>query len=67
MSSGLRSRSNSSEAESRTLTRSGFEREAVRAESWMKAIGSLTAIEMLQAPILCGEFSGGWLLCGGIR
>jgi len=40
-------------------------REARSDESWFKAIGTLTAAAMSWASILCGTFSGGWLLCGG--
>ena len=34
-------------------------------ESWFKAVGSLTARAIEQDCLLCGNISGGRLLCGG--
>jgi hypothetical protein len=47
------------------MTRSGFQSAEGKAESWWKAIVTLTAAATSQAPISGGEFSGWWLLCGG--
>lgn len=47
------------------MTRSGFQSAGVKAESWWKAIVTLTARAIVQGRTSGGDFSGGWLLCGG--